>query len=93
MSLKETCSILPTISSYTGHFTASHSGAGRFPGTNSPGPADTVYSQGETPGYVTAASPQPNTFPAIPINRVSRAVREYLLVSWSLAEVTILYLK
>ena len=71
MSLKETCSILPTISSYTEHFTASHSGPGRFPGTNSPGPADTVYSQGETPGYVTAASPQPNTFPAIPINRVS----------------------
>ena len=40
-----------------------------FPQANSPGPSDSVYNNGET-GYVTANSPQPNTFPAIPINRV-----------------------
>merc|ERR1719317_778480 len=56
----------------TGHFghgnTHSASSYRGFPQANSPGPSDSVYSSGET-GYVTANSPQPNTFPAIPINR------------------------
>jgi len=74
MTLKDTCSILPAMSNYTptGHFghgnTHSASSYRGFPQANSPGPSDSVYSSGET-GYVTANSPQPNTFPAIPINR------------------------
>jgi len=70
MTLKDSCSMLPALSNYTGHFghTNSHS-ANRFPGSNSPGPGENVYSPGETGGYVTAPSPQPNTFPPIPINR------------------------
>ena len=48
----------------------------RFPGgPGSPGPQETVYTgQGDTGGYVTTASPQPNSFPAIPINRVSHFI-------------------
>ena len=94
MTLKDTCSMLPTLGSYsTGHyghnshnnrwksspfFLLNHSYAARFrvfANSNSPGPADNVYNStgaGHAPdtGYVTANSPQPNPFPAIPINRV-----------------------
>merc|ERR1712106_253195 len=74
MTLKDTCSILPAMSNYTptGHFGHGNSHSANsyrgFPQANSPGPSDSVYNNGET-GYVTANSPQPNTFPAIPINR------------------------
>lgn len=70
MSLKETCSILPSMASYTasGQQYTSHSATRGFPTANSPGPNDNVYSNGET-GYVTANSPQPNSFHPIPINR------------------------
>ena len=52
-----------------------------YAGSNSPGPGDNVYAghnghnagHGPDTGYVTANSPQPNPFPAIPINRVSSA--------------------
>jgi len=48
-----------------------------YAGSNSPGPGDNVYAghnghnagHGPDTGYVTANSPQPNPFPAIPINR------------------------
>ena len=48
-----------------------------YTNSSSPGPADSGLYNGHTghnadnSGYVTANSPQPNTFPAIPINRVS----------------------
>jgi RNA-binding protein Musashi len=69
MSLKDTCSMLPSMTSYTptGQHYTSHTNRG-FPTANSPGPSDNVYSNGET-GYVTANSPQPNSFHPIPINR------------------------
>ena len=47
-----------------------------YANSNSPGPtpADNVYTghngHDNNNGYVTANSPQPNPFPAIPINRV-----------------------
>ena len=56
-----------------------------FASSNSPGPADNVYNgtgPGHAPdtGYVTANSPQPNPFPAIPINRVS-SQKEKLIIA------------
>jgi len=75
MTLKDTCSMLPTLGSYnTGHYGHNSHNNRVFASSNSPGPADNVYNgtgPGHAPdtGYVTANSPQPNPFPAIPINR------------------------
>merc|ERR1719397_322442 len=70
MTLKDSCSMLPAMSNYTGgagHYTGSRAA---FPAAaSSPGPQESaVYSTGDQ-GYVTANSPQPNPFPAMPINR------------------------
>lgn len=69
MSLKESCSILPSINSYTPSqpFPA-HPTTRGFPAASSPGPPDSVYTSGEQ-GYVAAPSPQPSSFHPIPINR------------------------
>lgn len=68
MSLKDSCSILPVMNSYTGHFGQSSPHSNRnFPPTNSPGPVEGLYGNGD--GYLTATSPQPNGFPALAINR------------------------
>jgi len=72
MTLKDTCSMLPTLGNYnTGHYNNNRV----YTNSSSPGPADSGLYNGHTghntdnSGYVTANSPQPNTFPAIPINR------------------------
>jgi len=70
MSLKDSCSILPSITSYAanGQQYTNHNANRAFPAASSPGPAEPVYSAGEG-GYVAANSPQPNSFHPIPINR------------------------
>jgi len=70
MSLKDSCSILPSITNYaaTGQQYTNHNANRAFPTASSPGPAEPVYSTGEG-GYVAANSPQPNSFHPIPINR------------------------
>lgn len=73
MTLKDTCSMLPTLGNYnTGHYNNNRV----YTNSSSPGPAgDSGLYNGHTghntdnSSYVTANSPQPNTFPAIPINR------------------------
>ena len=55
---------------------------------NSPGPNDNVYnghngSAAADSGYVNANSPQPNPFPAIPINRVSRSLQLLQLLNFN----------
>jgi len=77
MTLKETCSMLPTLGSYNTTPYGHNSHNRVYAGSNSPGPGDNVYAghnghnagHGPDTGYVTANSPQPNPFPAIPINR------------------------
>ena len=92
MTLKDTCSMLPTLGNYnTGHYNNNRFVKSRnldtfvqqsffrvYTNSSSPGPAgDSGLYNGHTghntdnSSYVTANSPQPNTFPAIPINRVS----------------------
>lgn len=70
MSLKDSCSILPSITNYAanGQQYTNHNANRAFPAASSPGPAEPVYSAGEG-GYVAANSPQPNSFHPIPINR------------------------
>jgi RNA-binding protein Musashi len=70
MSLKDSCSILPSITSYAANAQqyTNHNANRAFPAASSPGPAEPVYSAGEG-GYVAANSPQPNSFHPIPINR------------------------
>merc|ERR1711971_192485 len=70
MTLKDTCSMLPTLGSYnTGHYNNNRV----YTNSSSPGPAGDsgpLYTgHNSDTGYVTANSPQPNSFPAIPIYR------------------------
>jgi len=76
MTLKDTCSMMPNLGNYsTGHYGHnSHNNRVYAGSNNSPGPNDNVYnghngSAAADSGYVNANSPQPNPFPAIPINR------------------------